>query len=139
MFFRLMSLLLALFLVSCVTQHHAVRTDLVSASVEKTFRIGTIKAPCKLQCLPTLSRYRSKEQLTAARNTSPQEVLKILSESYGLKTLDSMNLEEKSYPIHFVGLVASDAGRCHYLENTADKENDNIVDISYCLVNLVMS
>lgn len=133
MIIRLMSLVIVLapLLSSCATPHHTVRTDLIKNSEEKVFRIGTIKVPCKLQCLPTLSPYKSKEQLRAARNANPQEVLKVLSELYGLRTAVSVKLEEESYPVHFTGLVLADAGRCHYLENAADKENDNIVDIYY--------
>lgn len=99
----------------------------------KVFRISTIKAPCDLHGIPSLESYNVRTQKKILRRIDHQEILKILSDAYGLQFAKASELEIDSYPMRLAGFFSDSTGRCASYKNVADTDNQNIIDIEYDL------
>lgn len=128
---KLLSILTILFLTAC--SGPVIDYAAIEQSKNEVFRIGTIKVPCDLQGIPSLDSYTVRVQKKMLRRIDHQEILKIMSDTYGLQFADKNDLEIDSYPMRLAGFFSDSIGRCTSYKNNADATNNNIIDIAYDL------
>ena len=135
---RLGVMLTPLVLCAC-TAIHEVDTVRLEAAKERTFRVTKVEIPCNsLSGFPSIPFFMEsisdkEHQIALLKSIPTDEILRALSDRYGITVSYGEDLVLDPTPVHFMALVSQNIGRCWNLKNAAADANGDTVDIQYTL------